>query len=178
MEITELIAARLAFKYQRADNVPLYEEQVTASGTPAGQWDIDYSGTTRIFGLDAEVSAELTPESYALVSIAWRGTENSVTGHALPYAPAFQAGATYRHIFPIGLTLQTDLNIFGPQFADRSASQTLNGYTLWGVSAEYEVIPQLGVGVAFENLLGQDYQRWNGYESIPQTAMLFGRYRW
>jgi outer membrane cobalamin receptor len=148
------------------------------SGAPTGFWDVDYSGTTRIFGLDAEVSATLTPESYALVSLAWRNTENSFTGQPLPYAPGFQAGATYRHTFPLGVTLQTDLNIYGSQFADLAASQRITGYTIWDIRAEYEIIPLFAVGAGFQNILDQSFERWRGYAGVPRTAILFGRYSW
>ena len=178
VEITRTISGRVGFMHQQAENVPVFVEQTTATGLPSGVWDVDYSGTTRIFGLDAEVSANLTPESYALVSVAWRDTRNSLTGHSLPYAPELQAGATYRHTLPIGITLQTDLNIYSSRSADLTGSQQLGGYTVWDFRAEYEIIPLFAVGVGVQNILDQGYERWRGYENVPRTAMLFGRYRW
>ena len=178
VEITQAISGRVGFTYQRADKIPMFVEQLSPTGSPSGMWDVDYSGTTRIFGLDAEVSASLTPESYAIVSVAWRDTRNSFTGHALPYAPEFQTGATYRHTLPFGVTLQTDLSISGSRSANLAGSQRLSGYTVWDFRAEYEIIPLFAVGVGLQNILDQSYERWRGYESIPRTAMLFGSYRW
>jgi hypothetical protein len=182
-ELSRTFSGRLAFRYQRADDLPVWIEQTLPPGSARpdarnGVWDVDYSGTTRIFGLDAEISANLTTESYALLSVAWRNTENSSTGKALPYAPEFQAGATYRHSFPVGVTLQTDLNIYGSQFADPATSQRLTGYTLWDIRGEYQILPLFAVGVGIQNILDQSFERWKGYAGVPRTAMLFGRYSW
>ncbi len=176
------VSGRVAFTYQRADNLPVFIERTNGSSARPdgrwGTWDIDYSGTTRIFGLDAEVSANLTPESFALISFAWRNAENSTTGESIPYSPKVQVGAAYRHSFDFGVVLQTDLNIYGSQFAEMGETGSLKGYTLWDIKGEYEVLPLFVLGFGVQNILDQSYERWRGYLGVPRTAMLFGRYSW
>jgi len=181
VEASAKVSGRVAFKYQRADNVPIFAEQtegVPPNVIPAGMWGIDYSGTTRIFGLDAKVSTNLTSASFALFSFAWRSAKNSTTDRSIAYSPEVQATAVYRHTFAFGVILQTDLNVYGPQFADSNEGSVLQGYALWDVKGEYEVLPLFVVGLGVQNILDQSYERWRGYVGIPRTAMLFGRYSW
>jgi outer membrane receptor protein involved in Fe transport len=165
-------------RYQRARNLPLLIEGVSGTGEPEGIWDVAYSGTTRIFGLDAEIVVDLSSDISLGASAAWRETRNVSTGKQLPYAPSAELGGTYRHKLNFGLVVQSDLKVLGAQYVDPSNSETIPAYAVWDASAEYEIFPRLTLGVSVRNILEQDQERWRGYRGLPRTASLSGRYIW
>jgi len=181
---SSVIGGSLVLRYQRVRNLPVYVEQFSGAATPPsnnlwnGLWGVEYSGTTRIFGLDAELSAALTQASVLLVSFAWRDIDNPTLGGDIPYAPEVQGGVLYRHELPFGFTVQTDLKLLGAQYAEFNKTARLKGYTVWNAQLEYRALPPFSLGVRVMDILDQSFQQWRGYVERPRTAMLYGRYIW
>jgi outer membrane receptor protein involved in Fe transport len=168
-----LVKASVAFRYQHANNTPLYVEQ-----GKRGVWDVSYAGVTRTFAVAGAFTANPTSQDRLVLSFDWRNTKNSVTGGAIPYLPSFGLNAVVRHEFPFGLAAETAFLVRGTQFTDTGNRQALPSYLVWDLGAEYAVMSPLRIGLSLRNITDQDQEQWQGYRGVPRSLTLYARYHW
>ena len=161
------------FKYQQVKNFPLFVES-----SAGGVWDVEYFGRTRVVEIQGELSVDLTETEQVSLSALFRNTENSETNSAVPYTPKAQLSAMYRYLFPIGITLEARVRVVGSHHTDLNATNSIPGFVLCDLLAEYGIIPRLTAGCTIENLFNDRQERWRGYAGFPRSGTLFVRYNW
>lgn len=167
LNLPSSVTARLSFNYKQVRNNAIYIDPLAT-----GVWIPSYFGTTRLLSLEGEFYVDITDADHLGASALVRNSRNSVTGEQIPYLPLTQLSGLYQHRFPFGLTVGSTFQIFGKQYSDPLARESLPAFTLLDFKAEYEIMRQLSVAFMLNNILDQDQIRWKGYRGIPRTAAL------
>jgi outer membrane receptor protein involved in Fe transport len=92
----------------------------------------------------------------------WAQFENTpeqpaIEGNRVPQVPKFQLGGSVIYSDPIGFTGSVQARAFGSQFDDDLNTLLLERYGLVDISASQQLLRELNVFVAVENLFDKDY---------------------
>ena len=80
-----------------------------------------------------------------------------------PYVAPVQASAGYERDWTNDLRTVVSLIYVGDRFADLANTITLQSYLDIRVSGMYDITDRIGIQLNAENLLGNQFQLWNGY---------------
>ncbi len=151
--------------YRETDNYPAF---VRLPQPLNQQWDVDYSGTSKIFSLHAETEVRVSNVATAAGEFIVRSSENSLTGASVVYLPNYEFSFVYTHRFPFGLRLLGSLKVLGDRRADEEDLGTL---LYIGGEAQYWIIENVGAFLRVSNIIDQTYQLWQGYDQAPLFLM-------
>jgi hypothetical protein len=87
----------------------------------------------------------------------------SVTGGTWPYAPAWQGGLRLDYIHPSGLRLGVDGTWVGQRYHDPQNAETVGGYPLVSLRAQYQRDLHLNVFMTVNNVLDRGYDTFAGF---------------
>lgn len=167
LNLPSSVTARLSFNYKQVRNNAIYIDPLAT-----GVWIPSYFGTTRLLSVEGEFYVDITDADHFGASAVIRNSRNSVTGEQIPYLSLAQLSGLYQHRFPFGLTVGSTFQIFGKQYIDALATESLPAFTLLDFKAEYEIMRQLSVAFMLNNVLDENQIRWKGYQGIPRTVAL------
>ena len=173
LNLPSSMTARLTFNYQQIRNNAIYIDPLAT-----GMWIPSYFGTTRLLSVEGEFYVDLTDADHFSASAVVRSSRNSVTGNEIPYFPLAQLSGLYQHRFSFGLSVGSTFQIFGKQYTDPLAQESLPAFTVLDLKAEYEIMRQLSIAFMLNNILDEDQIRWKGYRGIPRTVGLALNLSW
>ncbi|MEX2117668.1 MAG: hypothetical protein WEB37_12360, partial [Bacteroidota bacterium] len=122
--------------------------------------------------------ANITPIDYFGIALTARSGRNDRTNAQIPYLPGFEFSASYRHVFPIDVTLTAEIGAYTERRAAAFVSRTAPGGFWSGLKAEYEGVERLTLFLNFENLLNRRDVVWRGYRVEPLRVDVGVSYRW
>jgi hypothetical protein len=109
-------------------------------------------------------------DELAALATYTRGTIGSAS-RPVPYLPALVSEASYRkRLASMPLTLTTHIRFIGAR--DGGTGTTKNGVMLAGIEGRYQLTPQFDVALEFQNILGTQYELWDGYRERGLFAAL------
>jgi hypothetical protein len=159
------LSGRVSLGYDQVESFPIF---VRKKDQFAQQWDVDYSGSTRLYRLAGELTYRPTTfdELYGKIDLTMGS--NSAHDGRVPYLPDFEVGALYRHEFPFRLDISFLLQWLGERPTE---STTLPSVLVLSFNAEYRFHQHLGAFLSIRNLTAQKYEAWPGYSALPFFPM-------
>jgi outer membrane receptor protein involved in Fe transport len=172
-EWSDQLRTRVSFEFRRSTDEPLYDDP-TASGIGM----LEYGGTTTIVAARVDAVANITPIDYFGIALTTHSGRNDRINAQVPYLPGLELSTTYRHAFPIGVTVTAEVGAYTERRAAALASRTAPGGFWSGLKAEYEGVDRLTLFLNFENLLNRKDEVWSGYRVEPFRADVGVSFRW
>ena len=172
-EWSDAVVTRLTLRWEQHTDEPLLSDS-----TQRGVWDLEYLGTTTRLEGELEAFANISSNDYFAVSIVGRSSNVSETSVGIPYLPEAEVSLLYRHEFPVGVAVVPRLSVFGRRNTTPRAQESLKGYAIAGVRAEYSPLESLTVFADIDNLLDVRYEVWKGYRGHPFLMTAGVSYSW
>lgn len=170
---TPSLRTKLSVLYEDVYDYPLYGDPLK---TGIGRFI--YTGKTTLLHFRAEGFAKFTSNDYVGAQVRLLSSENSVTGLAVPYLPAFEMVGSYTHAFPFGVSVSTQAVYRHRRETDLAMSQKLSGFFLLDISAEYQPVSWLRVFLNIHNMTDKNYEVWKGYPAPPLLVTGGASVRW
>lgn len=176
--------ARGTFEYYRGSTVsaglsydhvlqrPYFQrDEVNGLGsTPLARtfYRTNYSDAEILKGF-ASITHQLKPERFWVQAEAYVQSPMLEGGNQIPYEESWgvNAGMTLRPIDE--LSIEGSLDFIGPRETG-TEDETLDPFVLLGSRANIQLMDKIGVYAEFKNMLGRDYEWWEGYTERPFQA--------
>ena len=160
-------------RYDRIKNMPVFVDKDST-----GFWTPFYADRVTVFGLEGNLSLDISDADMLNVSLVIRHTTDTATDLSVPYQPDLELDFQSVHRFPFGLRLMPSLRLVGSRYADPENERVLPTYLDIGLRAEYIVISSFTISFSLGNIFNADRTWWEGYAGIPRTAEFGAEYIW
>jgi hypothetical protein len=170
---SDQLRTKVSFEFRRSTDEPLYDDP-----TGSGIGRLEYGGTTTITGVRVDAVANITPIDYFGIALTTRSGRNDRINAQVPYLPGLELSGTYRHVFPVGVTVTAEIGAYTERRAAAFVARTAPGGFWSGLKAEYEGGKRLTLFLNFENLLNRSDEVWSGYRVEPFRADAGVSFRW
>ncbi|MEQ8524210.1 hypothetical protein [Gracilimonas sp.] len=151
--------------YRHVKDYAYYQRQLIAPSNTAGFYGINYSDAN-IFELYAGASQQLVPEKFWFDGKIYVRSPNLSNGNTIPYEEKLGVEGAISYKVIKELTINGWAEYIGSREAPATNSD-LNAYVLLNAGAEYQINDTFGVYAKLLNLLGQEYEIWDGYQERP-----------
>lgn len=152
--------------YSHIKNYAVYQREVfTSPTTLPAFYDVNFQNAN-ILELYTGASYQLIPEKFWADGRVYFRAPNLSSGQTIPYEEKLgvKGAVSYKPIQ--ALTINGWTEYIGKRQSPETNSE-LNGYLLLNTGAEYQINDTFGVYAKLLNILGQDYEVWNGYQERP-----------
>lgn len=166
------LSTRLWIEYKSMTEYPFYVDS-----TNSGMWLLAYGGKTSITSFHIDAVANITSNDYFAFKSTSRVTSNTVTQH-IPYAPEFEASASWTHRFMDVLDISPGVGMVSRQDADLAGTSRVEGHLWTGMKVEYLGLGDLRFFLNVTNFMNQNYETWKGYRAEPFRMSAGLTYRW
>ena len=147
-----------AYSFSSSDYIWIRDPEIPA------QWNLRYDGYTSIFILQGQGTWTIGPRDRVLGTALLRSSSNTAIHAAVPFLAPLEASGTDTREFPFGISASGALHLVGTR---STGDGNLPAVLLARVEGEYRVTTQLGAYACIDNLFGQQYEWWPGYEARP-----------
>jgi outer membrane receptor protein involved in Fe transport len=120
--------------------------------------------TLRAHGVEAEANYRVNTQwTFSAVAVGtWAHFEHTpeqpaIQGNLVPQVPKFQLGGSVIYTHPIGFTGSVQARAFGSTYDDDQNTLLLEQYGVVDISASQQILREVNVFVAVENLFDKDY---------------------
>lgn len=142
-----------------------YQRTILTLQQAPGFYDINY-GNANIFEIYAGASQQLVPEKFWANANVYVRSPKLKNGNDIPYEEKLgvKGAVSYKPIK--ALTIDGWAEYIGKRESPETNS-TLNAFVLLNAGAEYQINDTFGVYAKLLNIMGQDYEIWDGYRERP-----------
>lgn len=133
------------------------------------QWHLRYDGLSTVLDLRGDLEHAFTAHTRLHGTALFRHSQNDVVDGDIPYLPTYEARILLQHDFPFDLRLQSSVQLAGEQHNEEG--ETLPAWLLLGLELEYRVLDNVALFLRFDNILDQQYERWDDYRERPFFMM-------
>lgn len=151
--------------YRHVKDYAYYRRQLIAPSSTPGFFAINYADAN-IFELYAGASQQLLPEKFWFDGKIYIRSPKFSGGGFIPYEERLGVEGAISYKVIKELTINGWAEYIGSRKAP-SANSDLGAYLLLNAGAEYQINDTFGVYAKLLNLLGQEYEIWNGYQERP-----------
>lgn len=151
--------------YRHVKDYAYYQRQLIAPSNTAGFYGINYSDAN-IFEIYAGASQQLVPEKFWFDGKIYARSPNLSNGNTIPYEEKLGVEGAISYKVIKELTINGWAEYIGSKEAP-AANSDLNAYVLLNAGVEYQINDTFGVYAKLLNLLGQEYEVWDGYQERP-----------
>jgi outer membrane cobalamin receptor len=131
----------------------------------SGFYDVNYTDAN-IFELYAGASQQLVPEKFWFDGKVYFRSPKLNGGGTIPYEEKLGIEGAISYKVVKALTINSWAEYIGARRAP-SANSDLSAFVLLNAGAEYQFNDTFGVYAKLLNILGQQYEVWNGYQERP-----------
>ncbi len=151
--------------YQFVRDFAYYQRTTLAATTSLGFYDVNYQNAN-IFEVYAGASQQLVPEKFWANANVYLRSPKLKSGGEIPYEEklGIEGAISYKPIK--ALTIDGWAEYIGNRESPETNS-TLNAFVLLNAGAEYQITQTFGVYAKLLNILGQEYEIWDGYQERP-----------
>jgi len=160
-------------RYDRIKNMPIFVDKDST-----GFWTPAYADRVTLFGIEGNLSLDISDQDMLNVSLVIRSTKDAATERSVPYRPDLELDVQSIHRFPFGLRLMPGLRLVGSRYVDPENTHALPTYLDIGLRAEYIVVPSFRLSFSLGNIFDADRTWWEGYAGIPRTVQFGAEYIW
>lgn len=151
--------------YTRTKDYAYYLREDVSPTNPLGFYNVNY-GTANIFEFYVGASQQLVPEKF-WADVKFYGRNPKLkSGGDIPYEEKLGAKAAVSYKPVKELTINGWTEYIGKRNSPETNSE-LSSFLLLNAGAEYQINETFGVYAKLLNILGQDYEIWNGYTERP-----------
>ena len=147
-----------------------YYQRRNLFGDPNSQQDIGFYSinyaNANIFELYAGASQQLIPEKFWFDGKVYVRNPKLSSGGLIPYEEKLGIEGAISYKVVKALTINSWAEYIGARRSP-SANSDLSAFVLLNAGAEYKINDTFGVYAKVLNILGQQYEIWNGYEERP-----------
>tara|TARA_R100000908_G_scaffold50441_2_gene25891 strand:- start:76940 stop:78646 length:1707 start_codon:yes stop_codon:yes gene_type:complete len=142
-----------------------YQRRDISGPTNTGFYNINYANAN-ILEFYTGASYQLIPEKFWADGRVYFRAPNLSSGQTIPYEEKLgvKGAVSYKPIQ--ALTINGWTEYIGKRQSPETNTE-LNAYLLLNAGAEYQINDTFGVYAKLLNILGQDYEIWNGYQERP-----------
>jgi hypothetical protein len=159
------LSGRISADYSLSTSQHRWTPEVDSHfGWTYAQWNPAYDGYTSIFTLEGQGAWTLGERDRISADAILRTTRNTVIHAALPFLAPIEAKGSYTRALPYGINATGTLRFVGTR---GTGSGNLPAVLLARVEGEYRITQQFGAYACIDNLFGQRYEWWPGYEARP-----------
>jgi hypothetical protein len=144
--------------YQRRDLTPPNAQEF-------GFYSINYANAN-IFEFYAGASQQLVPEKFWFDGKIYFRSPNLSAGGTIPYEEKLGIEGAISYKVVKALTINSWAEYIGARRSP-SANSDLSAFVLLNAGAEYQINDTFGVYAKVLNIMGQQYEVWNGYQERP-----------
>ncbi len=152
--------------YSHINDYAYYERDLIPPPTSApGFYSVRYSDAD-IFEIYGGVSQQLLPEKFWFSGKVYARSPQFSTGGVIPYEEKLGVEGAISYKIIKELTINSWAEYIGKRKAPQAGSD-LKGFLLLNAGAEYQINDTFGVYAKLLNIMGQNYQIWDGYQERP-----------
>ena len=147
-----------------------YSYYTRTAETGAGQtyytyYDLNF-GKANVFELFGGITQQLVPEKFWFDGRFYARSPKLDNGNTIPYHEKLGVNGSFSFKPVKELTLNSWAQYVGKR-ASVSNGEDLSAFLLFNAGAEYRINKKFGVYVKVLNILGQNYELWDGYQERP-----------
>lgn len=152
-------------QYKVTDNYAYYQRNTVALTGEPGFYSVAYEKAS-LFELYAGASQQLVPDTFWADAKVYLRSPKLDTGGTIPYEEklGLEAALSYKPIK--ALTINGWAEYIGKRESPETGND-LNAFLLLNAGGEYQINETFGVYAKLLNILGQEYELWNGYTERP-----------
>jgi hypothetical protein len=128
-------------------------------------YDLNFDKATE-FQLYGGVTQQINPQTFWFDVRVYARRPKLDNGGDIPYEERIGANTSISYKPTNELLLSGWVDFVGERVAP-SVNEDLSAFTLVSFSADYEITPKFGVYAKVLNILGQEYELWDGFEERP-----------
>ncbi|MDR9416548.1 MAG: hypothetical protein RI564_09700 [Gracilimonas sp.] len=152
--------------YSHIKNNAVYQRFIsTAPTTFSAFYDINYANAN-IFKFYTGASYQLMPGTFWTSGRIYFRAPNLSSGQTIPYEEKIGVKGSISYKPIKALTINGWTEYIGKRQSPETGTE-LDAYLLLNTGAEYQINDTFGVYAKLLNILGQNYQVWNGYQERP-----------
>ena len=151
--------------YRFVRDYAYYQRQMISPSNTSGFYDVNYTDAN-IFELYAGASQQLVPEKFWFDGKVYFRSPKLNGGGTIPYEEKLGIEGAISYKVVKALTINSWAEYIGARRAP-SANSDLSAFVLLNAGAEYQFNDTFGVYAKLLNILGQQYEVWNGYQERP-----------
>ncbi|MCP9291334.1 hypothetical protein [Gracilimonas sediminicola] len=151
--------------YRHVKDYAYYRRQTLQPSNTAGFYNVNYADAN-IFELYAGASQQLLPEKFWFDGKVYVRSPKLSGGGFIPYEEKLGVEGAISYKVIKELTINGWAEYIGSREAP-AANSDLSAYVLLNAGVEYQINDTFGVYAKLLNLLGQEYEIWNGYQERP-----------
>lgn len=151
--------------YRHIREYAYYQRTSIAPSNTLGFYDVKYANAN-IFKLYAGLSQQLVPNKFWADANLYVRSPKFTAGGTIPYEEklGLKAAISYKPIK--ALTINSWAEYIGSRESPETNSN-LGAFVLLNAGAEYQITDTFGVYTKVLNMLGQNYELWDGYQERP-----------
>lgn len=151
--------------YTRTKDYAYYVREEIPSANVLGFFNVNY-GTSNIIDLYVGASQQLVPNKFWADVKVYGRSPKLKSGGDIPYEEklGLKAAVSYKPVK--ALTINGWTEYIGSRNSPETNTE-LNSFLLLNAGTEYQINETFGVYAKLLNILGQDYEIWNGYTERP-----------
>jgi len=153
--------------YKAIDNHAFYSRETrNFGGTPAQTfYELNYADASN-FKLEFGVVQQIVSDKIWFNGSVYAQRPELKSGGDIPFRERLGAEGTFS-FKPIDALTINSWTQFAGEREDPGSAQNLDGYLLVNAGADYKINEKFGVYMKVLNILGQNYEIWEGYQERP-----------
>jgi hypothetical protein len=152
-------------RYHYIRDYAYYQRRVISGPATTGFYNINYANAN-IFKFYTGASYQLMPGTFWTSGRIYFRAPNLSSGQTIPYEEKIGVKGSISYKPIKALTINGWTEYIGKRQSPETGTE-LDAYLLLNTGAEYQINDTFGVYAKLLNILGQNYQVWNGYQERP-----------